>query len=139
MTSKTSTSKANKKQWYAATLIMRLRVEDDKGPYNCDEQVRLIHARTADKAYNKAYKLGKSQETVILNEAGEMTYIEFVGLAELNLVNGTLDDGVKVKSRLFVHSAPQILGLMKEELSLFSASPPKEWRIVAETIPLEDQ
>lgn len=139
MTSKSSTSKADKKQWYAATLIIRLRVEDDNGPYPCDEQVRLVRARTPDKAYAKAYKLGKEQETVTLNDAGEMLYVEFVGLADLTLIDGSLDDGVKIKSRLFVHSAPQILALMKEELSLFSASPPKEWRIVVETAPVQDE
>lgn len=139
MTSKSTSSKTSKKDWYAATLIIRLRVEDDNGPYTCDEQVRLIRARTADKAYTKAYKLGKAQETVQLNDAGDMVYVEFVGLADLSRIDGSLDDGVKVKSRHFVHSAPQILSLMKEELALFNPSQHKEWRIIAENVPVQDE
>ncbi len=139
MTSKSASSKASKKDWYAATLIIRLRVEDDNSPYTCDEQVRLIRARTADKAYAKAYKLGKAQETVRLNDAGDMVYVEFVGLADLNRIDGTLDDGIKIKSRQFVHSAPQILTLMKEELALFNPSQQKEWRLIAENIPVQDE
>ena len=138
MSSKTPTSKASKKQWYAATLLIRSRVEDQTGPYTCDEQVRLIHARTDDKAYKKAYKLGKAEETVRLNADGDMVYVEFVGLAELSQLEGALTDGVRVKSRSFVHSAPQILALMKEELTLFS-QPQKEWRLEAEAVPVEDE
>ncbi|MCA0457877.1 MAG: DUF4288 domain-containing protein [Chloroflexi bacterium] len=138
MSSKTPTSKTSKKQWYAATLIIRSRVEDQTGPYSCDEQVRLIHARSDDKAYKKAYKLGKAAETVRLNADGDMVYVEFVGLADLSQIEGGLTDGVQVKGRSFVHSAPQILALMKEELALFS-QPQKEWRLEDEAAAVEDE
>ena len=72
MSPKTASAKVNKKHWYAATLIIRDRIEDQQKVSTCDEQIRLIQARTAEKAYKKAYKLGKAQETVYLNAAGEM-------------------------------------------------------------------
>lgn len=138
MSFKMPTSKSSKKQWYAATLIIRNRVEDQTGPYTCDEQVRLIQARSDDKAYKKAYKLGKAEETVRLNADGDMVYVEFVGLADMRQIQGGLTDGVQVKSRSFVHSAPQILALMKEELALFS-QPQQEWRLEGEAAVVEDE
>lgn len=131
MNDKPPGAKSTKKQWYAATLIIRHRIEDHNEPYQCDEEVRLIHARTPDKAYTKAYKLGKAQETCILNDAGEMVYVEFVGLADLCLIDSPLNDGAKIKTRKFVHSAPHIFALMKEELSLFKTAK-GDWRIQGE-------
>ncbi len=138
MSPKTATAKVNKKQWYAATLIMRDRVEDQQKSYTCDEQIRLIHARTAEKAYKKAYKLGKAQETVYLNVAGEMVYREFVGLQDLSLIEAALDDGAEIRSRIFSHDAPQTLVHTQNELSAFGMPLGGEWRLVDETLPVRD-
>ncbi len=138
MSPKTPTAKQDKKQWYAATLIIRDRVEDQDDSYTCDEQIRLLHARTADKAYKKAYKIGKAQETVYLNNAGEMVYREFVGLQDLSLITADLVDGAEIKSRIFAHEAPQNLVHTQDELSLFGAALPKEWLIIGEVLPIHD-
>jgi hypothetical protein len=132
------TAKVNKKQWYAATLIIRDRIEDHQKSYSCDEQIRLIQAKTAEKAYKKAYKLGKAQETVYLNVAGEMVYREFVGLQDLSLIVAALDDGAEVRSRVFSHDSPQSLVHTQDELSAFGMSLRGEWQIVAEEIPIHD-
>ncbi len=138
MSPKTPTAKQDKKQWYAATLIVRDRVEDNDASYTCDEQIRLIHARSAEKAYNKAYKVGKAQETVYLNNAGEMVYREFVGLQDLSLIQTDLADGVELRSRIFAHAAPQELVHTQDELRIFGAALPSEWRIIGEAIPVHD-
>ena len=138
MSPKTSTAKASKKLWYAATLIVRDRVEDHQKVSTCDEQIRLIQARTAEKAYKKAYKLGKAQETVYLNAAGEMVYREFVGLQDLSLIEGALDDGVEIHSRVFSHDAPESLVHTQDELSAFGMPLTGEWQIVAEALPVHD-
>ena len=138
MSPKTPITKSDKKQWYAATLIVRDRVEDHDKSYTCDEQIRLIHARTADKAYKKAYKVGKAQETVYLNNAGEMVYREFVGLQDLSLIQAELADGTELRSRVFPHAAPQELVHTQDELSIFGAALPNEWRIIGEEIPVHD-
>ena len=135
---KTPTAKVNKKQWFAATLIVRDRVEDHQKSSTCDEQIRLIQAKTAEKAYNKAYKLGKAQETVYLNGAGEMVYREFVGLQDLSLIETTLGDGVEVRSRIFSHDAPERLVHTQDELSAFGMPPNGEWQTVAEETPVRD-
>ena len=132
------TAKVNQKQWYAATLIVRDRVEDNQKSFTCDEQIRLIQARTAEKAYKKAYKLGKAQETVYLNVAGEMVYREFVGLQDLSLIVVALDDGAEIRSRLFSHDAPQTLVHTQDELSAFGMPLSGEWQIVAEALPVHD-
>ncbi len=138
MSPKTSTAKVNKKQWYAATLIMRDRVEDHPKSYTCDEQIRLIHARTAEKAYKKAYTIGKAQETVYLNAAGEMVYREFVGLQDLSLIEVALSDGAEIRSRVFSHDSPQMLVHTQDELSAFGMPPGGEWRLEDETLPVRD-
>ena len=138
MSPKTSTAKVNKKLWYSATLIIRDRVEDHSGAYTCDEQIRLVHARTAEKAYKKAYKLGKAQETVYLNVAGEMVYREFVGLQDLSLIENAMADGIEIRSRIFNHDAPQDLVHTQDELSAFGMSRQGEWQIVAEELPIYD-
>ena len=132
------TAKVNQKQWYAATLIVRDRVEDNQKSFTCDEQIRLIQARTAEKAYKKAYKLGKAQETVYLNVAGEMVYREFVGLQDLSLIVVALDDGAEIRSRVFSHDAPQTLVHTQDELSAFGMPLSGEWQIVAEALPVHD-
>lgn len=132
MPSKPVTPKPDMKQWYAATLIVRLRPEDHPGPYTCYGQIHLIHARSAEKAYKKAYKLGKAQDTCFLNNDGKMVFREFIGLQDLNLVGPQLDDSILVKSREFIHSMPQILVHTQDELSAFGKSPNSGWQIVAE-------
>ena len=135
---KTTTAKVNKKQWYAATLIVRDRIEDQQKFSTCDEQLRLIEAKTAEKAYKKAYKLGKAQETVYLNAAGEMVYREFVGLQDLSLIESLLADGVEIHSRIFSHEAPESLVHTQDELSAFGMPLTGEWQIVAEALPVRD-
>ncbi|MBI1276845.1 MAG: DUF4288 domain-containing protein [Anaerolineaceae bacterium] len=132
MSAKSSSTKPNKKRWFAATLIVRDRIEDHEGSYTCDEQIRLIHARTAEKAYKKAYKVGKAQETVSLNNSGEMVYCEFVGLQDLSLIPSDLADGAEIRSRIFTHIAPQELVHTQDELSIFGSPFQKEWRIIGE-------
>ena len=138
MSPKIPTTKVNKKQWYVAVLIVRDRVEDHQSSSICDEQLRLIQARTADKAYKKAYKLGKAQETVYLNNAGEMVYREFVGLQDLSLIEGALADGVEIKSHVFSHPAPQELVHTQDELTIFGTPLHGEWQVVGEALPIRD-
>ena len=138
MSPKTSTAKVNKKQWFAATLIMRDRVEDHQKSYSCDEQIRLIQARTAEKAYKKAYKLGKAQETVYLNVAGEMVYREFVGLQDLSLIEVALADGIEIRSRIFSHDTPQSLVHTQDELRAFGMPLAGEWHIIGDALPIHD-
>ncbi len=138
MPSKSPTAKVDKKQWYLAILIVRDRVEDHQITSTCDEQTRLIHARSAEKAYKKAYKLGKAQETVYLNNAGEMVYREFVGLHDLSVIQGALTDGVEIKSRVFSHAKPQELVHTQDELTVFGTPLRGEWQLIGEALPIRD-
>ena len=133
MKAKPTTTKLITKQWYAATLIVRVRIEDHPGPFTCAGQIHLIHARSAEKAYKKAYKVGRAQETCHLNEEGKMVYREFVGIQDLNLVASPLTDGVLVKSREFTHSMPQILVHTQDEMSAFGKPLETGWRLAGES------
>lgn len=137
MSHKSTPDTPHKKHWYAATLIFRLRVEDQPEPYSCDEQVRLISARSPEKAYKKVYKLGTDQNTYHLNDAGEMVSLEFVGLANLTLIDSALTDGIKITSRQFVHSAPHMLALTQDELPIFAKPPQGQWHIKTDESPIK--
>ena len=138
MSPKASTTKINKKQWYAATLIVRVRIEDHLGPHVCFDQVRLIQARSAEKAYKKAYKVGKAQDTCHLNDDGKMVYREFVGLQDLNVIDGSLVDGVLIKSREFSHGMPQVLVRMQDEMSAFGKPLESSWHGMDQAVLVHD-
>jgi Domain of unknown function (DUF4288) len=130
--------KKHKKQWYVATLIIRCRVEDDPDPYTCDEQVRLIRARSPEKAYKKALKLGKKEEDSYTNVYGGMVYWEFVGFEDIAELESRIADGVEIRSRLFGHANPDSLVHAKNKLFRIGGSPRPEYRIINEDIPVDD-
>ena len=57
-------------KWFAAVLVMECRI-GKKAAALWDEQLRLIHARSAEYAYNIARKLGEDNEVKYQNSAGE--------------------------------------------------------------------
>jgi hypothetical protein len=107
-------------KWYVATLIVQCRVANEP-PSTCDEQIRLIHAVDADHAYEKALWLGKQEEITYLNEYGETVCWEFIGLENLEELEGRLRDGVEIKSRLMDCGATFVKTTPKVELSVFRA------------------
>lgn len=122
MNHKDTKKKKHKKQWYVATLIIRCRVANEPAPYTCDEQIRLIRARSPEKAYEKAIKLGKEQEVNYLNENGEDVYWEFLGLEELHELEEPIRDSLEIRSRLSEQIDPALKVVPKERLWVFQSN-----------------
>ncbi len=73
-------------RWYVAVLIVRIRVNGSDGEPLTDRQIRLIHATDPEEAFNRALVLGAQENRSYLNGAGETVRWEFLGLADLDLL-----------------------------------------------------
>jgi hypothetical protein len=107
--------------WYAATLIMRCRIEDNpQSPTTCLEQIHLIQAEEENLAYEKALQLGKSAEHSYKNYQGSDVYWEFVGLENLEeIFDETIQDGTEIRSRRLLVEDPLTLVRGKDGLTIF--------------------
>jgi len=107
-------------QWYAATIIMCIRIEGrDQREWTCDEQVRILLAPDDETAYQKAMQLGKQEEQSYSNSEGETVYWEFVGLEDLVEMWGPPTDGAEIRSHLFDSRNPMRFVHRKEEMQVF--------------------
>lgn len=109
-------------KWYVATLIMVCKVENEPGPWTCDEQICVIRATSEQLAYEKALQLGEDSATSYQNVYGQTVQWSFVGLGNLEeILADAIRDGTEIRSRLFGHNEPSKLVLAKEQLSVFGA------------------
>lgn len=110
--------------WYVATLIIvsRHKGEPQHLPL-CAEQIRLIRAHSADEAYEKALQLGRAEEHAYESIDGNNVSWEFVGLEDLEEIEGkSIRDGREVRNRFFNHAHPNNLVSEQERLSVFLTS-----------------
>jgi Domain of unknown function (DUF4288) len=117
------TSKA-KNKWFVATLIVGCRIENViEENYMYDEQVVLLKAPDENAAYEKALKIGKEQEVNYKNSDGENVIWEFLGLEDLEELDGNrIQDGIEIKSRLKESDDPSQKAKSRERLSVFLTS-----------------
>jgi hypothetical protein len=108
--------------WYAATLIIRIRVGDrEQREWTCDEQIHILCAPDDEAAYEKALQLGKQEELSYLNSEGETVYWEFLGLEDLAEMWGSPTDGAEIRSHLFDSRNPLRNVQRKDEMQVFRA------------------
>ena len=107
-------------RWYAAVLVVRCRVGHSLQDVDLlDHQVRIIHARGAEAAYERALALGEAEARTYRNENDEVVTWEFVGLGELDeVLEPELGDGVEVYSWKSRREADGAV-LPKEKLAVF--------------------
>ncbi len=81
--------------WYLAWLVQEITVEGD--PRNVvHTSTRLIHAGSAEEAYEKAIRLGEEEQTTYENSEGKQVRIVFRGLTDLNVIHEELADGAEL-------------------------------------------
>jgi hypothetical protein len=107
-------------RWYAAVVVVRARIDNTWQDDNLiDHQVRLLQASDAEAAYARALDLGKAAEHSYKNRDGEMVSWEFVGLADLDLIQAAaIEDGLEVY-RWRLHGRPQDAVVPKDKLAVF--------------------
>jgi RimJ/RimL family protein N-acetyltransferase len=82
-------------KWYLADVVMAIRVGDAE-QYVVHVNIHLVRADSPDEAHQKALALGREGEMTYANPAGEMVRFEFLGLRDLNVIHGELEDGVEI-------------------------------------------
>jgi uncharacterized protein DUF4288 len=89
-------------KWYVAELIVCCRVGKGSGKnFLYDHQIKVLQASNHEMAYQKALKLGRTENHSYKNSAGAKVFWEFIGLANLNmLLENEICDGTEIHSRL---------------------------------------
>ncbi|MGO9777947.1 MAG: DUF4288 domain-containing protein [Terracidiphilus sp.] len=110
-----------KTEWFLAELVMKITVADD--PRNVVHQnLFLIHANSADEAYEKAVQFGKNEEISYDNPAGKAVHFHFEGVSDLVDILGELEDGEELDFHYTVDMPEkriQSLVLPRERLRAF--------------------
>lgn len=117
-------------RWYAAVVVVRARIDDaSQYDYLIDHQVRLLRASDAEAAYVRALELGKAAEHSYKNGDGETVRWEFVGLADLDEIQGTaIEDGLEVYSWRQRGQAQEAV-VPKDKLAVFSLAANAERKV----------
>lgn len=108
-------------EWYIADLVMEIIVHGARANV-VHRNLRLIHARSPDEAYEKAQKFGRDGETSYHNPKGQFVEISFRGIAKLDVVCETLEDGAELAFEELVGvSSHDIKGMIppKDRLDIF--------------------
>ncbi|HRJ11125.1 MAG TPA: DUF4288 domain-containing protein [Prosthecobacter sp.] len=123
------------KPWYAATLIVEVRVEGRK---TCDAHLNtvLIQAASPEDAHAKALVLGKEADADFINLQGRKAVLRFRGLRDLTFVCDELEHGAEIlwrrKARLNQAGIRRLM-TRKSELGVFKKAGP----LIAEIMPAD--
>ena len=104
-------------KWYVAEAIVECRVGRARAAL-WDRQLVVLRARGSDAAYRAALKLGREQNHMYRNAAGNTVRWRFKGLCNLEeLLAKTIRSGTEIHSRLFREKPPRIAP--KSKLTVF--------------------
>jgi hypothetical protein len=82
-------------RWYLADVVLEHTVESD--PRNVVHvNIHLVEADSPERAYQKAYGLGRDAEQVYANSDGKEVRVVFRGLRDLNVIHEALEDGAEL-------------------------------------------
>ncbi len=116
-------------EWYIGILIFRYeeygsnRSRNPRSMYNVHENMYLVKANTAEKAYKKCLSEGKGMESIECTDqdTGQKGRWVFVGINELLPVYEKLEDGAEILWTTHYKSLASIERMVreKEELGAF--------------------
>ena len=110
-----------KNRLFVAVLVLESEAGDRDRDSLVDHQVRLIRAPNANAAYDRALRLGETENSTYKTSAGEIVSWQFLGLSELDrLDERQLQDGGEVFSWRTQGLGREFVKL-KEQLSVFAA------------------
>jgi hypothetical protein len=106
--------------WYVAVLVVVCHVDDNATVDPLLElQFKLIKAKDAEEAYDRAMQLGKQEGCEYKNEEGEKVSWVFQGLHDLQEISSdTIEHGTEVFSRMMRKQSDSML-YQKEKLTVF--------------------
>ena len=89
--------------WYVAKIVFRIVSGDGNHLPQFDEQLRLISADDELQAYEKASRIGMSNQDSFLNNQSQPVKWQFIDVPEINQLND-LADGTELYYQ--IHEAP---------------------------------
>lgn len=106
-----------------STIILKCEIAGEPSiprEWTCLQQINVLWAENREIAYEKAVKIGKSQETTYLNANGQEVSWTFVGLENLEeLSDDVVKDGSEIWGRVFHTNNPDTLVVEKQGLAVF--------------------
>lgn len=107
------------KKWYTAVLVLGCTVEGvpNRKPL-VDLQIRLIQAEDNDEAYRISLEIGKQEEQIYKNDAGERVSWTFHGLHDLEELYYSPEHGVEIYS-VRQREDPSTYVIEKSKLGVF--------------------
>ena len=108
-------------EWFLADIVKTINVEGNHET-EVDVDLVLIRATGPAEAYEKALQYGKEREIAFINTDQKTVTIKFVGLRDLNVVHGQLEDGTELLFERHYPVSPQHLAnfvTRVEELTVF--------------------
>jgi hypothetical protein len=89
-------------KWYVAKLIYKCVIGKDRKESCCEEQIRVILARTPASALRKARRIGKCEEVSYQNVAGEKVRWTLAGLSDLEEMSADeISSGTEICGSIF--------------------------------------
>ena len=85
--------------WYLTKIVYQIICGDGNHTPQFDEQLRLIAAPSAQEAFCKAQRIGRTEEETFLNERKDLVKWRFIDVCELYQLN-ELIDGAEIYSRV---------------------------------------
>ena len=77
--------------WFLAKIVYRIICGNGEHTPQFDEQLRLIEAEDADKAFEKAHAIGKQEQESFLNQQQHLVQWQFVNVSELYRISALID------------------------------------------------
>ncbi len=113
--------------WFIADLVEAINVAGHPEVIVHVNKI-LISAKSSSAAFLKAKELGRQSSMRYKNAAGETVSVRFLGLFQLNLINGDLEDGVELShERLSVGSLEAAKAMVKNKGALALFRPEKKF------------
>jgi hypothetical protein len=117
-------------EWYIADLVMEITVLGAERNV-VHRNLTLIRARLPEEAYQKAQKIGCESETSYQNRKGQLVKINFRGIAKLDAIYESFEDGAELIFEELIGVTSQDIQSMipaKEKLNAFIAPTPDRER-----------
>jgi Domain of unknown function (DUF4288) len=77
--------------WYLTKIVYRIICGDGRHTAQFDKQLRLINARNKDEAFEKAKKIGESEQECFTNINQQPVQWKFINVAELYKIQELID------------------------------------------------
>ena len=86
--------------WYIAKIVFNIITGDGNHRPQFDEQYRLIKAESRAEAFEKALRIGRGEEEILLSHKQELLRWDFVNVSELFPIS-ELRDGMELFSNIY--------------------------------------